>query len=290
MQTLRIVQVARLCLLPFLAGLMPQGAPAQAPATEHPQAGTSGFLVDAPPLFRPLHADPRWPHFGAAYQHHWGEGDLSHVAAVSLGETLSLYRDASEAIQWDLSLQAGVFAIFDLESVSNDLVNADYRFGPAVALRRDGLAAQVRLYHQSSHLGDEFVLRRSIQRVNLSYEVADVLLSFDVAEAVRLYGGGGRILHSEPDLEPWVTQAGLELHGRRGETGFRPVAAFDLQARDEHDWHVDLSVRVGIEQDQEVPGDRRLQLLLEYYLGRSPNGQFYVDDVQWLGIAVNFRF
>ncbi len=32
------------------------------------------------------------------------------------------------------------------------------------------------------------------------------------------------------------------------------------------------------------------QFLLEYYNGRSPNGQFYVDDVEWVGFGVHFYF
>ena len=48
-----------------------------------------------------------------------------------------------------------------------------------------------RLFHQSSHLGDEFLLRTQTQRVNLSYESVDLRFSYEIGDVLRLYGGGG---------------------------------------------------------------------------------------------------
>ena len=50
----------------------------------------------------------------------------------------------------------------------------------------------VRVYHQSSHLGDEYLLRNRVDRVNLSFEVVDALVSYDPFEWLRLYGAGSR--------------------------------------------------------------------------------------------------
>ena len=32
------------------------------------------------------------------------------------------------------------------------------------------------------------------------------------------------------------------------------------------------------------------RVLLEYFRGRSPNGQFYRDKVEYLGLGVHFHF
>jgi len=35
---------------------------------------------------------------------------------------------------------------------------------------------------------------------------------------------------------------------------------------------------------------RKLQILLEYFGGHSPNGQFYKDKVEYIGIGTHFHF
>lgn len=52
--------------------------------------------------------------------------------------------------QVELGLQAGVFAIFDLEAKSKDLVNADYFVAALAAYRTGNVSALARLFHQSS--------------------------------------------------------------------------------------------------------------------------------------------
>jgi hypothetical protein len=255
------------------------------------EAPSSSFLLRAPLLFEPLHADPRWPHFSAAYHYYSGNDELQSVGTASFGESFSLHRQRiGEEAQWEVGLQAGVFSIFDLDAASHDLVNTDYFVGPTLGWRNDGLSLLGRLYHQSSHLGDEYLLRTRVNRVNLSYEVADLLLSWDVTDALRVYAGGGYILHSAPELDPWTTQGGVEAFGRPfGGGNVRPLLAIDLQAREEHDWGRDVSVRTGLQFEDTTAGSLRFQVLLEYYRGRSPNGQFLDQDVEFFGIGLHFQ-
>lgn len=71
-----------------------------------------GLLVD------PLHADLRWPHFGAAY-HALSSG--SREFSSSFGESFAVYRDAAPFQgEWELGIQAGVFGLFDPETRSID--------------------------------------------------------------------------------------------------------------------------------------------------------------------------
>jgi hypothetical protein len=77
-----------------------------------------------------------------------------------------------------------------------------------VTLRRGRLSARFRVYHQSSHLGDEFILGNpGIDRVNLSFEAIDALVSWD-GRWWRVYSGPGYIMGAEPDLDPGVLQWG----------------------------------------------------------------------------------
>jgi uncharacterized protein DUF1207 len=243
-------------------------------------------------LFRPLIADPRWPHFAASYQRYLHDRQLGDVGAVSFGETFTLLRQRAGAGWWEVGVQAGVFAVFDLDAESKDLVNADYLAAIPVSGRYGDWSAMFRLFHQSSHLGDEFILRTGPERINLSYESVDLRVSYEVGDVLRLYGGGGYLFDQEPtSLDPWSIQYGVELispwPGRT--TRWRPIAAADFQHREENAWSLDFSLRAGIQLDG-VLASRNLQILFEYFKGRSPNGQFYKEKIEYLGLGAHFHF
>jgi hypothetical protein len=68
------------------------------------------------------------------------------------------------------------------------------------------------VFHQSSHLGDEFVLRNRANRINLSYEQVDLKVSYKFFNALRIYGGGGYLFDQDPsNLAPWIAQYGVEI-------------------------------------------------------------------------------
>jgi hypothetical protein len=249
-------------------------------------------LLPGGTLFRPLIADPRWPHFAASYQRYLHDRQLTDVAAVSFGESFALFRDRLGATWWEVGIQAGVFAVFDLDADSKDLVNADYLVGVPLSARYGDWSAMFRLFHQSSHLGDEFLLRTKTERVNLSYESVDLKVSHEFGDVLRVYAGGGYLFDQEPSrLHPWSIQYGAELispwPGR--DARWRPIAAADLQHREENDWSLDFSLRAGIQLDG-VLASRNLQILIEYFKGRSPNGQFYKEKIEYLGLGAHFHF
>jgi hypothetical protein len=230
-------------------------------------------------LFQPLLADPRWPHFSASWQRYLGDDELQSVGSANFGETFALLEGpAPLGGRWQAGIQAGVFSIFDLEADSLDLVNADYLVALFGSYRRGRFSALGRFLHQSSHLGDEFLLRdRAADRVNLSYEAIDALLAFDVTSYLRIYGGGGGLVHRSP--------SSLDPFGH-----VRPLAAVDVQTREESDWNADLSVRAGVQLESERIAGPRVQLLAEYYDGRSPNGQFFDRDIEYVGGGLHLHF
>jgi hypothetical protein len=253
-----------------------------------------GFtLFPGSSLFAPLLADPRWPRFSASYHYYIDDDELTHVAAPNFGELFPLVRYAPEyGGAWEMGIQAGVFAIFDLASDSFDLINADYRVAVPFTYARSFYALMARVFHQSSHLGDEFLLRDEVGRVNLSYEGFDVLLSMDLPYGFRVYGGGGYLFRTDPNsLERGSVQTGLEFAGR--ELGWPigvPVAAVDVQLNEEGNWRPNISPRAGLQFGEPLGFGRNLQFLLEYFDGKSPNGQFYDRTVRYIGFGAHLNF
>jgi hypothetical protein len=243
-------------------------------------------------IFKPLIADPRWPHFSAAWQHYFGDPQFDNVGAVSFGESFAIYRWRLGPTFWEIGLHAGVFSVFDLDSASADLVNADYMVGLPLSFRYQDFSMMLRVFHQSSHLGDEFLLRTRTNRINLSYQSIDFKASYELLQVLRMYAGGGWLFGQDPSsLHPWSVQYGLELTSPwpARPSRWRPIAAVDVQQHQENDWSADVSARAGIEIDG-VLLTRKLQFLLEYFNGHSPNGQFYKDRVQYLGLGTHFHF
>jgi len=244
-------------------------------------------------LFATLIADPRWPRFSVSHQWYLDDDELGRVGAASFGETFALVRSPKARWgEWEIAFQAGVFSVFDLEADSFDLVNSDFLVGLSASHHFGDLTTMIRVYHQSSHLGDEFLLRNRVDRVNLSFEVVDLLLSYEPWSWLRLYGGGGVIVHREPDLDRGITQVGLELTSPSAflKGYLRPLAAIDLQHREESDWKTDLSLRSGVQIEHPRLGSRRLQILGEFYSGRSPNGQFFDRSIETLGLGIHLGF
>jgi len=281
--------------VPPVAATRPDGAPPAPPPATAVTQDEGGQVLPRSNLFEPLMADPRWPRFSAAYRYYTDDPDVEHAGAVSFGETFSLYRNSLFGGRWEVGFQAAVFSVFDLNSDSLDLINADYWVGIPLSYRIGDFSMLGRIYHQSSHLGDEFLLREGIdqsRRINLSYEAVEALASYDIGEEFRVYGGFSYLFDQEPsDLKPWGTQAGLEYESSDTFAGgrLRPIAAADLKFREESDWDMDLSLRAGVQLESTFLNPRRIRLMAEYYNGSNPNGQFYSRKLEYIGFGVNVQ-
>ncbi len=244
-------------------------------------------------IFWPLLADPKQPEFAVSARRYQVEEQYFTTAAVVYGETFGLYRRAGERPEdgLQISLAGGLFAQFDLGTPSFDLVNADYTIGIPITYRNGAHSTRLRLYHQSSHLGDEFLLRVNPERVNLSFEALELIYSHDF-QRLRLYGGGEYMVHRDPgDLEPLSLHGGSEYRGRnvlwnRG----RWLAAVDIKSWEQHDWTPDISIAIGPEFGSPQPGRRRMRVMLEGYRGYNPHGQFYESRIYYAGLGVYLGF
>lgn len=250
-----------------------------------PRVTVEALPVDE--LFAPLIADPRQPQFSMKYHYYDTPRENFNAASVSFGDYFGFASGMfGEFGVSQIGLQGAVFAVFNLDSESFDLVNADYWLGIPVSFRRGPFSFLTRIYHQSSHLGDEFLLGNpDVNRKNLSYEAWELIGSFDW-ERFRFYGGGGLILHSEPDLERFQAQAGAEYRWPAFYRRFDLVGAADWQASEELSWKLNRSYQLGLALENQQ--GREIRLMLEHYQGFSPNGQFYQERLKYTGLGLYF--
>jgi hypothetical protein len=261
----------------------------------HGDEATGFVLFPQGGVFCPLIADPKAARSFVSYLR--GEfprvTGATDVGSIGVGDGVTFLRiggrDPGEGVQ--VGLEAAVFAQFDLGKRSDDLINADYVVGLPVTFRAGELSGRLRVYHQSSHLGDEFLAHTEIANAGLSFEAVEAILSKELGP-FRVYAGGEYLVRRTPStLDASVAHGGAEL--RVGPVrGARLVVAADVKSSEQRDWEPAWSLRAGVEiAHWTSPGHppRVWSILGEYYDGPSPYGQFFLDDTRFYGFGFHFQ-
>lgn len=262
------------------------------PAAAQPADGWTLFPSER--VFTALLADQKQPRTHVTYQaYQRGDQDIP-IGSVGYGMDWGFAARTTGGSALQIGVDGAVFAVFNLDAPSMDLINADYFVGIPIDYRRGRWSVRVRPFHLSSHLGDEFLLypqpRDPIERINVSFEAVETLLSWEGGKW-RIYGGGFSVFNSTAEIMEDRAQVGVEYRGTRfGRAGARWLAGVDVQESDAANTDPDFSFKGGIE--IVPPGKTRgLQLLLEYYDGRAPHGQFALEEVvEYVGVGIVFVF
>ena len=218
--------------------------------------------------------------------------DRRSTRSFGIGDSFGLVRWNAGSVSdgFQIDFVGSIFAQFDLGAPSNDLINADYIIGIPMTFRKGGFSIRTHLYHQSSHLGDEYLLRGEIERENLSFESVAFIVSQE-AGPLRVYGGGERVFSREPQsVAAKIVQGGAELRSPR--VGIQLVGGVDVKASEQFDWSPATSGRVGLQFARSGGGDhpaRLVTLMLEMYQGPSPYGQFFLDETRFYGVGIHLQ-
>jgi hypothetical protein len=238
----------------------------------------------------------------ATDSHVQGKGRL--FGAVSLGTRLPVYRwDVRKGLlQFDI--EGSVWALFAFKNSggwlgdASTLINADYFFAFPTSYTIGPLALQIRFWHMSSHLGDEFIiLYPEITRRNVSNEGVDVFASYSIVEQVRLHAGTGCVFHSfkGAKFDPFYLEYGAELRpfgAIRAARSllFQPFLAAHLKNWQNNNFAVSGNYALGIEFTA-IRGQYRpkLQLFFSFHHGPSQEGQFYHEKTTCYSLTLSFE-
>ncbi|QKT03068.1 DUF1207 domain-containing protein [Ectothiorhodospiraceae bacterium 2226] len=208
-------------------------------------------------------------------------GDQTAVAVVDLGGRFVLGGGPWGTL---VELSPGIAAQFDLQAPSMELVNADYRVGLGITRVRGAWSGRLELYHQSSHLGDEFLLRKDPVRENVNFEAVEALLAYRMG-AWHLYGGADARVRGAPDALPrrqWL--AGLEWRPQVG-VATRPYVAW-YGSREHGGGQRGDSFALGFEFAAQGVRRHAIRAALVRYQGHSPFGQFFTQRIQYTGVLL----
>lgn len=246
--------------------------------------------------FKPLMAAPREPRFSSGYQHLSSNGllDSFNGALVGLGENFGLIRrrDRNNDASWELGFTGGLVSLFKLNQKSTDLINSDFMVGLTSSYRSGNVSFRSRMFHQSSHLGDEFLLKNNeVERVNYSFEALDITASRQRGPW-RTYAGGTYIIRVKPqDYDKASVQFGGEFYGVRPLwKGAYLKAGLNTELVQQQKWSPNIHAVLGIEFGKSRANTRRFGIELDAYDGYSPWGQFYDVKIRTFGSTMYVRF
>jgi len=216
---------------------------------------------------------------------------------ITFGDQFPLYRWANV---WggdlQLEVEGGVFAVFDLSDKLFPLINADYYGGIPLTFAKGPWSHRLRLYHVSSHLGDEYMqAHKKFRRKNKSFEALDISTDYQISRNFRFYGVLGSILASDSEMKmkPLYLEYGFEARGFR--TNFKQLfgqAFFAFHARNYQDvnYALDTTYALGYEWGKVHGIGRRIRIFAEYHHGFSPEGQFSRKRTNYFGLRVAYGF
>lgn len=253
-------------------------------------------------LFQPLIADLMEPIYSVGYRYD-DQVMGKNVIAISLGDTFPIFRWRN-VFTWkgdlQIDIQGGVWTPFKMGGSWDEwaeLVTTDYLVGIPLSYAIDQWSFRFRVYHVSSHLGDEYMVNHpDVQRVNPSMEAIDFYSSYQATEGIRVYFGPGWVFHSDKSfkIKPFYVQYGAEFRyfGHRDYYHMiygSPFAAINVKNWQQHHWQFNVTAQIGYEWSKLQGVGRKVRIFAQYYNGYS-EGQFFNLKTDYFSIRFSYGF
>ena len=271
-------------------------SPQPAASSPQPEDGRGGAWFPARSVFWDLLAPPRANgNWAALLSFELEEGPFSGgrtlAADVQLSYLLVVRRFQSETRSrpgLDLGLDFIITPRFNLDEPQKDLINTDFRVGIPFSAAYRQFQARFGYMHESSHLGDETILRYTLGTLQQSTRDAlELTLTYQVGELGRVYAGGSWNWNHSESNESVSGWGGLEIDTGRIDPSIViwPYAAANFQITNLTERIAGTVVGGGA---WRVAG-RIIRLELRGHWGPSPMGQFRNVDEDYYGIALRFE-
>ncbi|AKD57352.1 DUF1207 domain-containing protein [Spirosoma radiotolerans] len=247
-----------------------------------------GHLFD-PILLDPLEAQT----YGSILPGYWTEGKKykGSIVPFAFGFAKPFYRrstDATHAEEWVLDLAS--FTQFEAyhddvqDKARRQIMNTDYKISIIYNVRRGENNYRFRVYHISSHLGDDYIYRNKLTAPSpnsVNYEQLDATYS-RVVDNWRLYGGLGIVLRKAEERKLMSAQLGA-FYKKPSASAARLVGGVDIKFWQQTDFRPGIHGGIGIELGRT---QNNLTFLLEGYSGFRPYSQYEQQQTSWIGVGL----
>ncbi|HEU5304548.1 MAG TPA: DUF1207 domain-containing protein, partial [Gemmatimonadales bacterium] len=188
-----------------------------------------------------------------------------------------------------LGFGSQVYGRFSLADAKSSLISIDWLAGVNTTAILGPWALTLELYHESSHLGDEYGERFEISRLDWTREVLTGWVAYGRGRW-RVTGGASYVFQDELNLPKPAASLGLDFRGRAradGSTSLHPVFGVFTEATSATNWRLSTSAKVGMA--WATPGrNRQVGMAIIAHDGLSTQRQFFRQESQYLGVEVRF--
>ncbi|MCF7802368.1 MAG: DUF1207 domain-containing protein [Candidatus Marinimicrobia bacterium] len=211
---------------------------------------------------------------------------------VNLGfQKILIRRNLNAQNGWEAGVEFGIHTQFSIISTPTapmgGLDNTDYLIAGIWHYKHGRTVERLQLFHQSSHLGDDYLIRNQIVEPNnrsQNYEQLSYLRAH-TEKSSRWYYGLGVNISPNTVRERILVQGGMEIVQSMGGNirAIQLVAGVNVKLYGEHDYYPNLKTGAGVRFSRDKRS--RLTLLVEYYRGHLPYSTLAYQKVSWLGLG-----
>jgi hypothetical protein len=263
-------------------------------ATSYQKDSTLNFIPDNR-IFPAIFLDPlECQTMGGSYFLTRDDRDLSLYSTVNLGFNKPVLGKQGENISWEFNFGAAVFSQFDLIKEDNGsylagLMNTDFKLSGDYTIQKKNNIMRLRIFHISSHLGDDYIQRNQDTLVNdksVNYEQIDLTYLRKFGNSF-FYAGTGYIYTINVFRERLSFQGGGLLNfGKPGSVNL--FTGMDLKLLAENDFKPDIKTAIGVSFNRR--SESLIRIWLEYYSGQLPYSTIEYGRVNWFGMALRLNF
>ena len=204
-------------------------------------------------------------------------------------------KQVSETKAWEIVGEMGVFTQFDWKEVEGiqqrNLINVDYKIAFSFVKQIDKIHTyRVRFFHVSSHLGDDFIIRNSINsytenRVN--YEQLELTYIRQLPQLKsKVFAGVGGVIRPDALRKPFSYIVGMDRANQDKKHSL--TGGFVIKGFQETDFNLNLKAGVGMAYRSDSKKEP-IRIILEYCTGHLPYSQFEQQKIEWLGLGLYFN-
>jgi len=259
----------------------------------HPRSDTSFVWLPEQRIWPVITLDPlECQPMGGSYFLFRNDSKPSLYSTVNLGLTKPVFVSNGKKLQWEGNFGVAVFSQFDLIKEDDGtylagLMNSDFKISGDLVVRKNKNMIRLRIFHLSSHIGDDYSARHSDSISNdksVNYEQVDFTY-MRTFHKNYFYAGIGWIYTIHVFRERISFQTGGMLNfGKQKPVSF--FAGTDIKVLEENGFIPDARIASGVNFNRK--NRPILRLWAEYYTGHLPYSTIDYGRVNWAGLAMAF--
>lgn len=188
-----------------------------------------------------------------------------------------------------LGFGSQVYGRFSLADAKSSLISIDWLAGLNTTAWLGAWALTLELYHESSHLGDEYGERFQISRLDWTREVITGWVAYSTGQW-RFTSGASYVFTDGLGLPRPAASFGVDFKGRpalAGVASLQPIAGVFTEGTSATSWRLSTSAKLGVA--VVTPGrSRQFAIAIIAHDGLSTQRQFFRQENQYLGVEIRF--